>query len=88
LTEEKDNAQKHGNAQCPLKIGEELGRPTKSASDDSKTDPGINNYEMLKNLQFFKFFISSKHLVMAPNLGFNYYHLQNENKESSADIEV
>jgi hypothetical protein len=45
----------------------------------------INNNEMLKNLQFFKFFKSSKHLVTAPNLGFNYYHLENE---SSADVEV
>jgi hypothetical protein len=35
-----NNAQKHGNTQCPLKIGEELDRSTKSASDDSKTDPG------------------------------------------------
>jgi hypothetical protein len=25
---------------------------------------------------------------MAPNRGFNYSHLQNENKESSADVEV
>jgi hypothetical protein len=40
LTVEKDNAQQHGNAQFSLKIGEELDRSTKSASDDSKTDPG------------------------------------------------
>jgi hypothetical protein len=40
LTLEKDNAQQHGNAQCSLKIGEELDRSTKSALDDSKTDLG------------------------------------------------
>jgi hypothetical protein len=40
LTVEKDNALQHGNAQCSLKIGEELDRSTKSALDDSKTDPG------------------------------------------------
>jgi hypothetical protein len=42
LTVEKDNAQQHGNAQCSLKIGEELDMSTKSALNDSKNDPGLD----------------------------------------------
>jgi hypothetical protein len=46
LTVEKENAQQHGTAQCPLKIGEELDRSIKSASDDSKTDPASDRNQI------------------------------------------
>jgi hypothetical protein len=64
LTVEKDNAQQHGNVQCSLKIGEELDRSTKTALDDSKTDPGSDRNQTDQRNDLIKLSHCTRHWFM------------------------